>query len=179
MSHYSIQLAKQELLHHMLQVGGSAVVHLHSLEQVIEAHFTVELTDTQAITKVTLGEHQAELTLRRSNRANHLSLRDFIEDIANGLHENGSPRAPAACDASIQTQPALNEADERTLRDLIRSGGCKHLACGASVTVHNALNDPQRHALVTVNGKTSWLSEHSGGSLYAHVAGHLEQQLAA
>lgn len=179
MNYYTIPLAKQELLHHMLQVGGTAAVHLHSQQQIIEASFTVELSDTHATIKVTLGEHHAEQTLRRANRANHLALRDFIEDMANGRHESASPRAPAACAANTQPQATLSEGDEQALRDLVRSGGCKHLACGASVTVHNALNDPQRHALVTVNGKTSWLSEHSAGSLYVHVAGHLDQQLAA
>jgi hypothetical protein len=34
------------------------------------------------------------LTLKRSDRANHLHLRDFIQDIANGRIESAQPPAP-------------------------------------------------------------------------------------
>lgn len=75
MNSYLIPLAKQELLHHMLQVGGAAVCPLQRPEQTIHASFEVELTDTTALINVDLGGHTGELTLKRSDRANHLHLR--------------------------------------------------------------------------------------------------------
>ncbi|WP_246237760.1 hypothetical protein [Pseudomonas akapageensis] len=94
MSGYIVPFAKQELLHHMLQVGGSAVCELHRPEQTIQATFDVELTDETAVVSAELGSHTGQLTLRRKDRANHLHLRDFLQDIANGRLESGS-LAPA------------------------------------------------------------------------------------
>ncbi|OYQ00837.1 hypothetical protein [Pseudomonas mandelii] len=94
MNSYLIPLAKQELLHHMLQVGGAAVCPLQRPEQTVHANLEVELTDTSAVINVDLGGHTGELTLKRSDRANHLHLRDFIQDIANGRIESAQPAPP-------------------------------------------------------------------------------------
>lgn len=174
MNHYSIPLAKQELLHHMLQVGGKAAVHLHCPEQVIQADFSVELTDTHARCSVELGGHTGEVTLRRRDLANHLHLRDFIEDMANGRHESAAP-APAKA-TSTTLQPGLTTADEQSLRDICRFGGTRQLACAAQVSVHIA---GTHHALVTLGTVTEHLNAASGGSLYAEVAIRLDQLLAA
>jgi len=111
MNSYLIPLPKQELLHHMLQVGGSAVCPLQRPEQTIHASFEVELTDESAVISVDLGGHTGELTLKRSDRANHLHLRDFIQDIANGRIESAQP-APAAEQPSsaAQIQQMLDES---------------------------------------------------------------------
>ena len=111
MNSYLIPLAKQELLHHMLQVGGSAVCPLQRPEQTIHASFEVELTDESAVISVDLGGHTGELTLKRSDRANHLHLRDFIQDIANGRIESAQP-APAAerLSRAAQIQQMLDES---------------------------------------------------------------------
>jgi hypothetical protein len=94
MNTYLIPLAKQDLLHHMLQVGGAAVCPLQRPEQTIHARFEVELTDDSAVISVDFGGHTGELTLKRSDRANHLHLRDFIQDIANGRIESAEPASP-------------------------------------------------------------------------------------
>ena len=94
MSSYLIPLAKQDLLNHMLQVGGVAVCPLQRPEQTIHASFEVELTDDNAVISVDFGGHTGELTLKRSDRANHLHLRDFIQDIANGRIESAEPAPP-------------------------------------------------------------------------------------
>lgn len=176
MSHYSIHLAKQELLNHMLQVGGSAVVHLHSLEQVIEAHFTVELTATHAITKVALGEHQAELTLRRPDRANHLHLRDFIEDIANGRHESADPRPAPACAAT--PEPALSKNDQRALDRVSKDGGTCTLESGVVLAVHASPHQSARTAIAVIGNSTHMVSG-SLSSVYMMLVDHLTQQHAA
>lgn len=89
MSAYRIPLARQELLHHMLQVGGAATVELSRPDQTLRADFTIELTDATAVIAIKIGDRSDQLTLKRRNRANHLRLRDFIEQIANGQLETG------------------------------------------------------------------------------------------
>lgn len=104
MTEYLIPLAKQELLHHILQVGGAAVCPLQRPEQTIHANFEVELTDHSAVISVDLGGHSGHLTLKRSDRANHLHLREFIQDIANGRIESAQPPLPNPELAHLATQ---------------------------------------------------------------------------
>jgi hypothetical protein len=111
MNSYLIPLAKQDLLHHMLQVGGAAVCPLQRPEQTIHASFEVELTDTSAVINVDLGGHTGELTLKRSDRANHLHLRDFIQDIANGRIESAQPAPPEQSGRLAQIDRALAESE--------------------------------------------------------------------
>lgn len=118
MNSYRIPLPKQELLHHMLQVGGTAVCPLQRPEQTIHASFEVELTDTTAVINVDLGDHTGELTLKRSDRANHLHLRDFIQDIANGRIESAQSAPPEQSGRLAQLDQAL--ADSEALLEHVR-----------------------------------------------------------
>lgn len=112
MNSYLIPLAKQEMLHHMLQVGGAAVCPLQRPEQTIHASFEVELTDDSAVISVDFGGYTGELTLKRSDRANHLHLRDFIQDIANGRIESAEPMPPTEQpDTAAQIQQMLAESE--------------------------------------------------------------------
>ncbi|MNL58596.1 hypothetical protein D3C87_1822450 [compost metagenome] len=122
MNTYLIPLAKQDLLHHMLQVGGAAVCPLQRPEQTIHASFEVELTDDNAVISVDFGGHTGELTLKRSDRANHLHLRDFIQDIANGRIESAEPAPPPeqpTRTAQIQQMLAESEALLNNVRELL------------------------------------------------------------
>ena len=122
MSNFLIPLAKQDLLHHMLQVGGTAVCPLQRPEQTIHASFEVELTEDSAVISVVLGDHTGELTLKRSDRANHLHLRDFIQDIANGRIESAEPTPPPeqpVSAAQIQQMLAESEALLNNVRKLL------------------------------------------------------------
>ena len=122
MNNYRIPLAKQELLHHMLQVGGTAICPLQRPEQTIHASFEVELTDDSAIISVDFGGHTGELTLKRSDRANHLHLRDFIQDVANGRIESAEPAPPPeqpTRTAQIQQMLAESEALLNNVRELL------------------------------------------------------------
>jgi hypothetical protein len=117
MNSYLIPLAKQELLHHILQVGGAAICPLQRPEQTIHASFEVELTDTTAVISVDFGGHTGELTLNRKDRANHLHLRDFIQDIANGRIESAQP-APGSTMDDVAPHPAAPEhTPEQPSRD--------------------------------------------------------------
>jgi hypothetical protein len=118
MNSYLIPIAQQDLLHHMLQVGGAAVCPLQRPEQTIHASFEVELTDNSAVINVDLGGHTGELTLKRSDRANHLHLRDFIQDIANGRIESAQPAPPEQSGRLAQIDRAL--ADSEALLDRVR-----------------------------------------------------------
>ena len=118
MNSYLTPLAQQDLLHHMLQVGGAAVCPLQRPEQTIHASFEVELTDDNAVISVDFGGHTGELTLKRSDRANHLHLRDFIQDIANGRIESAQPAPPEQSGRLAQIDRAL--ADSEELLDRVR-----------------------------------------------------------
>jgi hypothetical protein len=111
MNSYLIPIAQQEMLHHMLQVGGAGICPLRRPEQTIHAKFDVELTDQAVVISVDFGGHTGELTLKRSDRANHLHLRDFIQDIANGRIESAAP-APTQGQPSraVQAQQMLEES---------------------------------------------------------------------
>ena len=111
MNDYLIPLSQQEILHHFLQVGGAAVCPLRRPEQTIHARYEVELTELNVVINVELGDHTGELTLKRRDRANHLHLRDFIQDIANGRIESAAP-APTQDQPSraVQAQQMLEES---------------------------------------------------------------------
>lgn len=83
MNSYLLPLARQELLHHVLQVGGSAVCGLTRPEQTIHATFEVELTSEHAVVTVDVAGKTQQLKLKRKDPANHLHLRDFIQQAAN------------------------------------------------------------------------------------------------
>ena len=122
MTNFLIPLANQDLLNHMLQVGGAAVCPLKRSEQTIHASFEVELTDDSAVISVDLGDHTGELTLKRSDRANHLHLRDFIQDIANDRIESAAPTPPPEppdSKAQIQQMLAESEALLKNVRKLL------------------------------------------------------------
>ncbi|WP_085715666.1 hypothetical protein [Pseudomonas sp. B28(2017)] len=120
MNCYVIPLAKQELLHQMLQVGGAAECPLQRPEQTILAKFDVELTDTHAVISVDFGEHTGQLSLKRSDRANHLHLRDFIQDVANGRIESAEPCPPAALPGSALAQVDQVLAKSEALLEHVR-----------------------------------------------------------
>ncbi|VVP05692.1 hypothetical protein PS903_03013 [Pseudomonas fluorescens] len=112
MTNFLIPLAKQDLLHQILQFGGAAVCPLQRPEQTIHANIEVELTDDSAVISVDFGDHSGELTLKRSERANHLHLRDFIQDIANGRIESAEPTLPPEQpDSAAQIQQMLAESE--------------------------------------------------------------------
>ena len=89
MNDFTIPFARQELLHHILQVGGSAACELNRADQTVQAIFDVELTEKTAVISAELGPLTGQLTLRRKDRGNHLRLRDFLQDIANGRLDTG------------------------------------------------------------------------------------------
>ncbi|UVM74906.1 hypothetical protein [Pseudomonas alvandae] len=117
MNNFLIPLGKQELLHHMLQTGGVALCPLQRPESTIHARLEVELTDQAVVISVELGGHSGELTLKRSDRANHLHLRDFIQDIANGRIESAQPAPGSTMDQELPRSAADDFEQEQPSRD--------------------------------------------------------------
>lgn len=177
MTAYRIQLAKQELLHHMLQVGGEAAVELTRPEQTIRAEFSVELAEATSVIRVAIGDRSDQITLRRRDRANHLHLRDFIEQIANGQIESGRDVEPRSSDGD-PAQPALSTEDERALREVLRTGGQITLAGSLTVAIHLS---PSSNLATGILGKgtATRICSGSRGDVYASLATQAEELLAA
>lgn len=177
MSAYCVPFARQELLHHMLRTGGCAVCELVDGQRRIQASFNVELTDNLALVKVALGDQTGELSLRRASQGNHVRLRNFLEEIANGHLETAKGPRPAEAQ---DTPQVLSSQDESLLRHISRQIGTRMLDCGAVVSVHPATDEPmQLHALVSCRGKTELLTAPTSGELYVSMAVLIERQLAA
>ncbi|UVL73849.1 hypothetical protein [Pseudomonas protegens] len=91
MNSYLLPIAKQELLHHMLQVGGQAACHMTRPAQTIRATFDVELTEDHALVTVEVCGRTEQLQLRRRDHANHLHLRDLLQAVANRQEPDDPP----------------------------------------------------------------------------------------
>jgi hypothetical protein len=177
MSAYRIPLARQELLHHMLQVGGAATVELSRPEQTLRADFSVELTDASALIAIEIGGRSDRLTLKRRDRANHLHLRDFIEEIANGQVESAREVEPRPLEEPHVPQ-TLSELDERALRTVTRTGGQATVAGCLHVTVHLS-PDSNKATGIVGKGSNTRVCSGSRGDVYASLASHAEELLAA
>lgn len=174
MSLFQVPFAKQELLHYMLREGGTAVCTLHSPARMIQATFSVELTDSQARVAVEMGSTSNSLTLRRTDPANHLHLRDFLEDIANGRIESAIPAPPASVDAAADS--ALSIEDRMTLSVVAGNGGAVRLSTGHIVSVHC---DGQHRTGILAYGSATHLVSGSAADLFASMSDQVALQLAA
>ncbi|HEY1028376.1 MAG TPA: hypothetical protein VGE28_12225 [Pseudomonas sp.] len=159
--------------------GSHTVLHLERAAQNIAAALVFEQAEDKLTVTITLGHHRSEVRLQSGDPANAQHLREQIEAIANGTADTaetgviGTPTAPAR-------EPfALDAEDEASLRHLVRIGGTRHLQCGVSITVHNALQSTQRHAWVTTPNGTSPLQAGTPGELYVAAAQHIEAALNA
>lgn len=100
MSAFVVPFPKQDLLHQVLAAGGTITCPLYSPTTQFDADVEVELSDEHAYIKVAFRGLTGSLTLPRGDRANHLHLRDFIQDVANGRTEAGrTPQAIALMEA--------------------------------------------------------------------------------
>lgn len=89
MSVFVIPFGKQGLLHQVLSTGGSTRCPLYCPSVQLDADIEIELSSGQVHIKVAFGELTGSLTLSHNDRANHLHLRDFVQDVANGRTEAG------------------------------------------------------------------------------------------
>lgn len=89
MSEFTLSLKQVMLLQNVLDVGGTTHCLLSRPETTCPAVIQVENdTDAHHLT-VEFGPCMASLTLCRSEPNKYMSLRDFLQDVANGRTESG------------------------------------------------------------------------------------------
>ncbi|TCP73409.1 hypothetical protein EC849_11796 [Pseudomonas putida] len=101
MNEFTINLRRVMLLEGTLEHGGSATCPLRRPETIVDAHIQVENDDRDHHLQVRFGPFTGSITLRRGDSTKYMSLRDFLQDVANGRTESGQ---------QIQRAIALMEA---------------------------------------------------------------------
>ncbi|WP_432777603.1 hypothetical protein O4O02_23575 [Pseudomonas fortuita] len=101
MNEFTINLSRVMLLERTLEQGGNAICPLRRPEITIDAHIQVENDDRDHHLQVRFGPFTGSITLRRGDSTKYMSLRDFLQDVANGRTESGQ---------EIQRAIALMEA---------------------------------------------------------------------
>lgn len=104
MSEFTIPLSRIMVLERTLEHGGTATCKLQRPEASLDAQVYVENDRTTHHIKVTMGPLASSLTLPRRLATKCQSLRDFLQDLANGRADSGAQSEEAL---------ALLEAQER------------------------------------------------------------------
>ncbi|WP_052969500.1 hypothetical protein [Pseudomonas sp. 21] len=171
MNDFTISLATHELLHHMIQVGGLAVCKLEREASAITANFEVLLEGDTTRVKVLIGDYNGEINLVSGFPSNHIKLRNFLEDIANGRVESGRPRDP------LPSALAMTSEDHAKIESVIACGGYRKLATGHVITVHRRPSGGT--AMVVSEHSESLLVSGSVNDLLLAVVEHVESHLEA
>lgn len=156
-----------------------ATLQLERAATSVAAMLEFEHADDKLYVAITLGHHRSAIRLQANDPANAEHIREQLEAIANGTADTAETGAIGTPTAPAREPFALCEDDEAKLRHLARIGGTRHLQCGVSITVHNALQSTQRHAWVTTPNGTAPLQAGTPGELYVVAAQHIEAALNA
>lgn len=89
MSDFTINLCRVMLLERTLEDGGNTTCPLRRPESSVDAHIQVENDDRDHHLQVRFGPYTGSITLRRGDSTKYMSLRDFLQDVANGRTESG------------------------------------------------------------------------------------------
>jgi len=89
MSDFTIKLRRVMLLERTLEQGGNITCPLRRPETTVEAHIQVENDDRDHHLQVRFGPFTGSITLRRGDSTKYMSLRDFLQEVANGRTESG------------------------------------------------------------------------------------------
>lgn len=89
MSEFIINLRRVMLLECTLENGGNTTCSLRRPETCLDAHIQVENDDRDHHLRVRFGPYMGSITLRRGDSTKYMSLRDFLQDVANGRTESG------------------------------------------------------------------------------------------
>lgn len=165
MNDFTISLATHELLHHMIQVGGLAVCKLEREASAITANFEVLLEGDTTRVKVLIGDYNGEINLVSGFPSNHIKLRTFLEDIANGRVESARPRE------SIPSTLAMTCGDQALLQSVTEHGGYRQLSTGHFIVVHRGLKG--RTAMIVSEQDTQMFSG-SANDLLSALTEHVE-----
>lgn len=107
MSEYNVSLRQVMLLQNTLENGGTAICQLLRPDASLEASVTIENDEATHHIKVSLGPLASSITLSRDPSTKYQSLRDFLQDLANGRVESGSLSDEAI--ALIEAQESVDE----------------------------------------------------------------------
>lgn len=89
MSEFAINLRRVMLLERTLENGGITTCPLRRPETSLDAHIQVENDKRDHHLHVRFGPYTGSITLRRGDSTKYMSLRDFLQDVANGRTESG------------------------------------------------------------------------------------------
>ncbi|MGK8440642.1 hypothetical protein ACRS3X_25460 [Ectopseudomonas hydrolytica] len=183
---YALSLESQQALRGVfskslfkLVPGGFTAVVLNRPPSELRAAVYVEDEGEKLAVLIDMHQSRHTLRLQAGDPANAEHIREQLEAIANGTADTAETGAIGTPTAPAREPFALCDDDEASLRHLARIGGTRHLQCGVSITVHNALNATRRDALVTTPAGTTHLHAGTPGKLYAVAAQHIEDALTA
>jgi len=111
MSEFAINLRRVMLLERTLENGGTTSCPLRRPETSVDAHIQVENDDRDHHLQVRFGPYTGSITLPRSDSTKYMSLRNFLQDVANGRTESGqqTQRAIALMEALDSVSDLLPE----------------------------------------------------------------------
>ncbi|MBC3410298.1 hypothetical protein HU720_03170 [Pseudomonas sp. SWRI51] len=107
MSEFNIPLSRVMGLERTVEIGGTTKCTLRRPEASLDAQITVENDDTTHYIKVGMGELVSSMTLPRSLATKWQSLREFLQDLANGRADSGTQSEEAM--ALMEAQDSVNE----------------------------------------------------------------------
>ncbi|MCU0092241.1 hypothetical protein N8H72_19870 [Pseudomonas koreensis] len=109
MNEFNIPLSRVMVLERTLEHGGTVICKLQRPEASLDAKIYVENDNTTHHIKVTIGPLASSLTLPRKLATKRQSLRDFLQNLANGRADSGaqSEEALALMDAQESVEKVL------------------------------------------------------------------------
>ena len=107
MSEFCIPLTRVMGLERTLEAGGCSKCTLRRPETTLDARITVENDDTTHHIKVEMGELTSSMTLPRKLVTKWQSLRDFLQDLANGRADSGAMSEEAL--ALLEAQDSIDQ----------------------------------------------------------------------
>jgi hypothetical protein len=173
MSDFRIPLPEHDLIHQLVSYGGKMDCPLQRLDQRITASLNVTDEGRNTRARVVVGDYSGEILLNSALLSNHLRLRNFIEDMANGRIESGRLREPNV--SSVAT-PSMPVCDAEDLETLIDAGGFQRLSTGHMVTVHRGT---KRITGIIVSDAGTHIVSGSPNDLRTALTEHIESQLIA
>ncbi|MCX2706163.1 hypothetical protein PZ739_18495 [Pseudomonas kermanshahensis] len=132
MSEFRISLRQIMLLQRTLDNGGTATCKLQRPEATVDAHIEIENDSTHHSIKVTLGPLCSSLKLPRALSTKCQSLRDFVQDIANGRADSAAQAEEAL--ALMEAQVSVEEVLQAGQTAYVIATVNRQLPLGAVVT---------------------------------------------
>ena len=132
MSEFQIPLRQIMLLQGTLDKGGSTICKLLRPEVTVDAQLEIENDATHHRIKVTIGPLLSSLSLPRALSTKCQSLRDFLQDLANGRADSAAQSEEAL--ALMEAQVSVEEVLQTGQTAYVIATVSRELPLGAVVT---------------------------------------------